>query len=101
MLKFNLVSIKTDIKVFVIYYRNCLKKIFNTGIIKHVNWHFFIFKALLLEAYTVFLLKFFGVYFFMDAHNPLKFQKVFVIHHRNKLTPTHYYQVRQLMLQAI
>ena len=74
---------------------------FNTTIAEHVSWLGFIFRALLLEAQNVFLLKLFDFYFFVEAHSVLKFKKIVVIHHRNKLMPTHNYQVHQLTLQAI
>ena len=56
---------------------------------------------LMLKHTPYFLLKLFNFYFFVDAHNLLKFQKVFVIRHRNKLTPTYHYQGRPLTLRAI
>ena len=48
-----------------------------------------------------FLLKLFEFYFFVDARNLLKFQKLFIILHENKLTSTYNYQARQLTLQKI
>ena len=62
---------------------------------------FSFFKLCFLKPTQYFLLKLFDFYFFVGAHNLLKFQKVFVIRHRNKLTPTYNYQARQLTLQAI
>ena len=58
-------------------------------------------KLCYLKHTPYFLLKLFDFYFFADAHNLFKFQKVFVIRHRNKLTSTYNYQARQLTLHTI
>jgi len=49
----------------------------------------------------MYFLTLFDSYFFVDAHNLLKFQTILVICHRNKLKSTYNYQPRQLTLQAI
>jgi len=60
---------------------------------------FSISKLCNLKHRVYFLLKLFDIYFLVDAHNLLKFQKISVIHHRNKLVPT--YTLQSVSFDAV